>query len=169
MQQIELSADDLGRLVRFAYMTCRDAALAQDLVQEAVFRVLEKQPTITSSQHAYLKATIVNVYIGWNRRRSTTEIQLEHDVALPGSRFDERLVERIAMWSALEKLSRRQQVVLALKYYESMSDGEIADLLDWRVATVRSLSARGLKALRGQSQFRNLRPSGAVAVEGQHE
>lgn len=163
--QLELSPEAISRLVRFAYMTCRDLVLAHDLVQEAVYRVLRKQPDIESVE-AYLKATIVNVYIGWGRRLSSTEVTLD-DVKVPESRgFEDDVVERLAMWGALGRLSKRQRVVLALRYYEGLSDRDIAALLDWREATVRSLASRGLQALRAQPQFRALRSSYVPVAEG---
>lgn len=156
--QLELSSEELARLVRFAYMTCRDATLAQDLVQEAVYQVLAKgSKNPIEHPQAYLKATIVNVYINWGRRKSSTETRLDPDSPLLGPGFEDDLVERLAMWDALAKLTKRQRVVLALRYYEGMSDLEIAALLEWREATVRSLASRGIRALGQQSHFRNLR------------
>ena len=49
---------------------------------------------------------------------------------------------------ALELLSPRQRVVLVLRFYEELPDAEIASIVRCRQATVRSLAARALSALR---------------------
>lgn len=146
--QLDIGASELARLLRFAYLTCGDSALAHDLVQEAVYRVLrrERGGEILALE-AYLRRTIVNVYASWRRVRSSTEVPRAEFVELTDEGFEQRVVDRHAVWEALRRLSRKQRVVLTLRYYEHLSDKQIAELLDWREATVRSLASRGLKAL----------------------
>jgi len=50
--------------------------------------------------------------------------------------------------SALLRLPPRQRAALVLRYFEDLPDTTIAELLRCRPATVRSLVARGLEALR---------------------
>ena len=50
--------------------------------------------------------------------------------------------------SALLRLPLRQRAALVLRYFEDLPDTTIAELLRCRPATVRSLVARGLEALR---------------------
>ena len=52
------------------------------------------------------------------------------------------------MRTALLSLPQRQRAAIVLRYYEDLHESEIADLLRCRPATVRSLVARGLEALR---------------------
>jgi RNA polymerase sigma factor (sigma-70 family) len=58
------------------------------------------------------------------------------------------MAEQDAMWQALGSLSSRQRAVLVLRIYECLPDEEIAAILGCRPATVRSLAARALAALR---------------------
>ncbi|MGH3456005.1 MAG: RNA polymerase sigma factor, partial [Nocardioidaceae bacterium] len=62
-------------------------------------------------------------------------------------------VEQDAMWRALGELPVRQRTVLVLRYYEGVPDTEIAAIVGCRRATIRSLAARGLAALRRSSQL----------------
>ena len=55
------------------------------------------------------------------------------------------------MWQALSRLSYRQRVVLVMRFYCDSTDEQIASTLHCRQATVRSLAARGLAALRSDS------------------
>jgi RNA polymerase sigma factor (sigma-70 family) len=50
--------------------------------------------------------------------------------------------------SALLRLPVRQRTALVLRYFEDLPEATIAELLRCRPATVRSLVARGLEALR---------------------
>jgi RNA polymerase sigma factor (sigma-70 family) len=49
---------------------------------------------------------------------------------------------------ALASLPMRQRAVLVLRFYEDMSEADIAATLGCRPGTVKSLSSRGLAALR---------------------
>jgi RNA polymerase sigma factor (sigma-70 family) len=51
---------------------------------------------------------------------------------------------------ALQLLPARQRTAVVLRYLCDLSDDDIADILDCRPATVRSLIHRGLAALRTQ-------------------
>jgi RNA polymerase sigma factor (sigma-70 family) len=61
----------------------------------------------------------------------------------------EDLDRREAMWQALQGLAPRMRAVLVLRYYEQLSEQEIADALRCSTGTVKSQAARGLSRLRG--------------------
>ncbi len=52
------------------------------------------------------------------------------------------------MLRAIGSLSRREQTILVLRYYQDLDDKAIAVMLGCRPATVRSLIHRGIKKLR---------------------
>jgi RNA polymerase sigma factor (sigma-70 family) len=58
--------------------------------------------------------------------------------------------EQDAMWQQLRALPVNQRAVLVLRYYEGLSEAEIADVLDISRGTVKSHASRGLAALRRQ-------------------
>ncbi|HEX2039468.1 MAG TPA: sigma-70 family RNA polymerase sigma factor [Acidimicrobiales bacterium] len=51
-------------------------------------------------------------------------------------------------WDVLRRLPYRQRAVLVLRYYEDLSEAEIADVLDCRPGTVKSAANRALARLR---------------------
>jgi RNA polymerase sigma-70 factor (sigma-E family) len=147
----ELLQQSGDRLLRLAYQLCHDRAGAEDLVQEAVARVYSSWRRRTPSVEfgvAYLRRAVINEHLRRSRLRQSSEVVSaevpERDVA----NFDDDVVERDRLWRALETLTPRQRAVLVLRYYEDASDAEIATLVSAREATVRSLAARGLAALR---------------------
>ena len=56
--------------------------------------------------------------------------------------------DRDELWTALERLPQRQRAAIVLRYYEDLSESRIAELLQCRPGTVKSLLSRGLEAMR---------------------
>ena len=56
--------------------------------------------------------------------------------------------ERDALQGEIAALPRRQRAVIVLRYYEDLSDSEIADLLGCSQSTVRGYAMRALRTLR---------------------
>jgi RNA polymerase sigma-70 factor (sigma-E family) len=140
-------------LLRFALMLCGDRHRAEDLVQSVLAKAYVRWVRISAMQRpeAYLKAVLVNEHLRWWRRHSSGEVPLaapvDPDVAAGGDAAVEH-ASRDAAWALLGRLPRRQRAVLVLRYYEDLSDAEIAAVLGCRQATVRSQAARALAALR---------------------
>jgi DNA-directed RNA polymerase specialized sigma24 family protein len=61
---------------------------------------------------------------------------------------DEHREDAIVLWAATRRLPPRQRAVLVLRYYEDLSEAEIARVLGIPVGTVKSLARRGLATLR---------------------
>jgi RNA polymerase sigma factor (sigma-70 family) len=61
--------------------------------------------------------------------------------------------ERLAIWAELGQLSERQRAAVVLRFFHDLPDAEVAQVLDCRVGTVRSLISRSLSALRQTGKF----------------
>jgi RNA polymerase sigma-70 factor (sigma-E family) len=137
-------------LLRFAYLLCGDAYLAEDLVQTVLARAYAKWPRVAATERpeAYVKKMLVNEHLSWRRRRSSGEVSVAapDGGAVGGSA--EALAERDAAWRLLATLPRRQRAVLVLRYYEDLSDAGIADALGCSVSAVRAYASRALATLR---------------------
>jgi len=136
---------------RLAYLLTGDRALAEDLVQEAFLRFVGRLHHLREPEafDAYLRRTIINLSKDVFRRRVVERSYLERRTAeLRGSHTDRDVAAYESMRTALLSLPQRQRTAIVLRYYEDLHESQIADLLRCRPATVRSLVARGLEALR---------------------
>jgi RNA polymerase sigma-70 factor (sigma-E family) len=145
-------------LVRFALLVSGDHGTAEDLVQETLQSLFRRfgHHLPLEDPVAYARRAIVNANISWTRRKMTALTSVSAavpDTVAPGDTSD-GIAERQAMWHALSRLSDRQRAVLVLRFYCDSTDEQIASTLGCRPATVRSLAARGLAALRADSVLR---------------
>jgi RNA polymerase sigma-70 factor (sigma-E family) len=158
----QLITDSGDRLLRLAYQLTHDRAAAEDVVQEALmklYRAWRRDVPLPEHVDAYARRAVVNEFLRRQRLRSATELISADLPELVESSFEDVVVDRDELWRALGTLPVRQRSVLVLRYYEGLPDAQIAGLLDAKEATVRSLAARGLVALRRESSISEVRGS----------
>jgi RNA polymerase sigma-70 factor (sigma-E family) len=148
----EFAAERLPGVLRFAAVLTGDRTVAEDLAQEVLIRAQSRWRKIGSLDRPdyYVRKMILNEFLSWRRqswrlvpsgRSSDVDRRSAPDHAVG-------YVERDALVAELGKLPPRQRAVLALRYYEGLSDTEIADALGCTPGTVRGYASRALAALR---------------------
>jgi len=151
---IEFEAFVLARLpvlLRHAMVLTGDRGLAEDVVQEVLARAHQRWSKLVELEQpeAYLRRMIVNEYLSW--RRKWARVTPTETVDEPASDAPDHATthaERDALRRELARLPRQQRVVLVLRYYEGLSDAEIAEILGCAQVTVRGYAARALARLR---------------------
>jgi RNA polymerase sigma-70 factor (sigma-E family) len=135
---------------RLAYLLTGDAHLAEDLTQEAFVRAFGRFRDLRQPEafEWYLRRTLVNLTRSHFRRRRTERDYLarqprREELALPADPG-----ERDAMWDVLQQLPPKQRAAIVLRYYEDLSDAQVADAMRCPIGTVKSLIHRGLERLR---------------------
>jgi RNA polymerase sigma-70 factor (sigma-E family) len=137
------------QLLRRAYLMTGNQLAAEDLVQEALARCCAawRRHPITEPD-AYVHRIMLNVLISRSRlrrfRESSTDTVPETETVDATSQH----ADRDAVWRALLATAPRQRAVLVLRFYEDMTESEIATCLNIAVGTVRSQTAKGLARLR---------------------
>jgi RNA polymerase sigma-70 factor (sigma-E family) len=146
----EFAATRLDAVLRFAVVLTNDRGLAEDVVQEVLIRAHRRWDQIDGMEHpeAYVRRMVVNEFLSWRRKwaRYVPHADVDPDTREPD--HAEQQAERSALLGEVAKLPRRQRTVLVLRYYEGMSDAEIAKLLGCAETTVRGYAFRALAALR---------------------
>jgi RNA polymerase sigma-70 factor (sigma-E family) len=146
----EFVAARSAALLRLAYLVCGDHSKAEDLLQATLTRTylaLRRLDGIDSLD-AYSRRVLVNTATSWWRRRWRGEYPTELLPEQPVRDQTDRIVERDAIWRLLGALPARQRAVIVLRYYEDMSEAEIANTLGLSLGSVKSHASRGLASLR---------------------
>ena len=137
-----------GALRRTAYLLTRDTHLAEDLVQTVLAKAWRKWKRINDSPVAYVHKMLVNEHVSWRRRRwngeRPTEVLPERSSGDP----TDAVGPRNDLWEAVGRLPVRQRVTLVLRFYEDLSEAQIADTMGCSVGTVKSQTSKALARLR---------------------
>ncbi|WP_433831486.1 SigE family RNA polymerase sigma factor [Actinoplanes sp. CA-015351] len=146
MEFEEFATARLPALSRYAVLLCGDREQARDMVQEVLARAFLKWRRIATADdpYAYVRRMLTNEYLSWLRRRRLPTVPVDHDT-LPAPQRSDNGDE---LWKLLGALPRQQRAVIVLRYYEGLTDLEIADVLGCRPGTVRGYASRALTALR---------------------
>jgi RNA polymerase sigma-70 factor (sigma-E family) len=146
----EFVACNSRALLRTAWLLTGDWALAEDLVQSTLLKVVGRWSRIVESGRpdGYVRRVMLTTYLAWRGRRWNSEHPYAEvpDHAVVGDAFADA-EERIALLDALRALPARQRAVIALRYLEDLSELDTAAALGCSVGTVKSQSARALRAL----------------------
>jgi RNA polymerase sigma-70 factor (sigma-E family) len=135
--------------LRYAVVLTSDPDLAQDLVQDVLIRVHRRWRRVQTYERPeqYVRRAIVNAYVSWRRTwtvRNLVPFGSPPDRPAPeppGS-------ESSDLWERMARLPHRQRAAVVLRYYEGLTDAEIAEVLGCTAATVRSHVSKALAALR---------------------
>ena len=148
----DFAAARLPAVLKFAAVLTGDRSMAEDVVPEVLIRANARWQVIghLPRPEAYVRKMIVNEYLAWRRRSWRLMLSgASSDIeGLPTPDPAAGYAEREAMLAELAKLPRRQRAVVVLRYYEGLSDLEIAEVLGCRPGTVRGYACRALAALR---------------------
>jgi RNA polymerase sigma-70 factor (sigma-E family) len=139
--------------VRLAYLLTGDRSLAEDLMQDAFVKLAGRFADLRDpgAFEAYLHKTVVNLARMHFRRRRVERAYLNRERREP--RRNATLPDVAAyeeMKRALLSLPHRQRAALVLRYYEDLSEAQIAVILRCRPGTVKSLLSRGVAGLRAR-------------------
>jgi RNA polymerase sigma-70 factor (sigma-E family) len=149
-------------LLRTAYLMTGSRADAEDLLQTSLAKAYLAWGRIRDreAREAYVRRTMANTATSWWRRKRLAQVPLEsapEPVATgtaPGARD-----LHDALWVALAGLPRRARAMVVLRYYEDMTEPEVAHLLGVSVGTVKSTVSRALARLREDSVALGLQSS----------
>jgi RNA polymerase sigma-70 factor (sigma-E family) len=142
-------------LVRFGSMLSGDLAAGEDLVQEALVRCLPVWGRLDpQGVEAYVRKVMAR--LAWKAHRQLFEAHLsldDTDPAIPDTA--DVSAELTDLRRALVGLPPQQRVVLVLRYWQDLSESEIAELLGCSEGTVKSRASRAYAQLRQQLDWIN--------------
>jgi RNA polymerase sigma-70 factor (sigma-E family) len=137
-------------LQRTAHLLTGDVHTAQDLVQNTLAKLYLAWDRLRDIDNAdaYARRILVNEHrTAWRRplRRREQVTDEVPDRPAPGQEYDGR---REAVWRFVCSLPPKQRAVIVLRFYEQLTEPEIAELMGISLGTVKSQSSRALASLR---------------------
>ena len=140
-----------ARLFRTAYALTGDHQLAEDAVQAGCAKAYAHWPRIQrmAAPEAYVRRIVTNEIFSWWRRLSwRSERPTENLRETPAEGHEAAVTTSDEVWAALRLLPPRQRAVVVLRYYEDLSEKEIARVLSIKPGTVKSQCSAGMRRLR---------------------
>ena len=155
----EYAAASWAMLYRSAYLLAGSHEDAEDLAQQTLMKAHASWAKVSASDsvHAYVRRILTNTFLSSRRPKGRRLELLTDDVpecgraavptgstaGMPGAAD-----ERMTLWPHVRQLPPQQRAVIVLRYFEQLSEGEIAETLGCSRGTVKSTAHRALKSLR---------------------
>ena len=156
-----LVANNRERLYRMAYAWTNDPHLADDLVQQTLFKALSNQKQLRdlAAAEGWLFRILANCLTDYRRAKreylSGDNLEIVDKITPEHQANEEQLIQRVRQ--AVQKLPINHCQVITLVDLEEFSYASVAQILDIPVGTVMSRLCRGRRALR--EQLIEVRPS----------
>ena len=154
-------------LLRTAYLLTGDQHTAEDLVQTALAKLYLAWDRVQDRGlvDGYVRRILVNENNSlwrraWKKREFSTDTLPDHQAV--SDRHDDG--QSAALWEFVQTLPRKQRAVVVLRYYEDLSEAEVAEILGISVGTVKSQASRALAGLRARVHTQPL-----LARDGEEE
>jgi RNA polymerase sigma-70 factor (sigma-E family) len=144
-------------LLRTAYLLTGNRADAEDLVQAALAKTYLAWDRIEDRQalDGYVRRAMVNTHISWWRRRRLEEYPTDEipDQAVADHSGTSDLQDTLRR--AVGRLPQRMRAAVVLRYFEDMTEAEVADALGVSLGTVKSTVSRAVAKLRIDAELQS--------------
>ena len=138
-------------LFRLACLLTGSPTEADDLLQESLVKVYLRWGKVSRTQvpEAYVRRMMVNTLVSRSRRPYKRRELLDGSLGTVAVASSEDVVlDRALVWPLVCALPVRQRAVIVLRYYEDLSEQEIADVLGCSTGSVKSQAHDALASLR---------------------
>jgi RNA polymerase sigma-70 factor (sigma-E family) len=137
-------------LYRLAYLLAASPTGAEDLLQTTLEKAYVNWARIGRMEYAeaYVRRMLANTLVSSRRRAWVGEQPFEHLPEPAGDSAEMPVLDRAVLWPLVCMLPARQRAVIVLRYYEDLTEAQIADALDCAPGTVKSRSSAAIGALR---------------------
>src|SRR5215470_16848464 len=142
-------------LLRAAQAMTGNRADAEDLLQATLVKAYQSWDRIDdpAALDTYVRRVMINTHIsGWRRRRideyPTDELPDSPEADVTGESDLHDMMQR-----ALDRLPRQMRAALMLRYYDDLTEPEVAARLGVSVGTVKSTVARAVAKLRNDAEL----------------
>lgn len=138
-------------LLRTAFLLCGgDRGAAEDLLQDVLERAYPRWRRIRDKPEPYLRASLANAAANrWRTKsRRVSEVPLDEATAVTRTGHEQQVIDHDQVVRALHQLPPRMRAVVVLRFFDDMSEADVAKALRCSTGTVKSQTSRGLARLR---------------------
>lgn len=146
-----------GMLLRAALaLTGGNRADAEDLVQATLMTVYRSWDRISdlAAVDTYVRRAMVNTHISTWRRRKLDEYPTDEIPDQPAADASADRDLQGVVQQALDRLPRQMRAAVMLRYYDDLTESQVAAALGITVGTVKSTVARAVAKLREDEALR---------------
>lgn len=137
-------------LQRTAWLLTGSWDEAEDLVASSLAKVWRHwdRVSVADARDAYARRMLVNVFL--SSRRRLWRLEQPHAAPEPPAVRDpsDSVAVRATIEAALAELSARQRAAVVLRFFDDMTEAQVADVMGCRVGTVKSTTAKAVERLR---------------------
>ncbi|HEV7206160.1 MAG TPA: sigma-70 family RNA polymerase sigma factor [Jatrophihabitans sp.] len=152
MSFADFVAEHSRSLFGTAYLLTGNRDDAEELLQDTLARLFPKWAATVARADApvaYVRRSLANRFVSGTRSPAhRTHVMWELPDAVADVDVAGAVTSRRLLWQLLGEVSERQRTALVLRYFHDQSDDDIAQALGCREVTVRSLTSRGVTAMR---------------------
>ncbi|MFH9723862.1 SigE family RNA polymerase sigma factor [Streptomyces sp. NPDC017254] len=145
------------RLVRTAQLLTGDFHEAEDLVQTTLAKVYGRWRRVPRGEiDLYVRRALINNNLSRIRRKRVVHLLtpvLPESLRHTSAGHADAVEDRTSLLAALADLTPRQRAVMVLRYWEDLTELEIASVLNCSIGTVKTHARRGLAALRAHPRL----------------
>ncbi|MDP4145300.1 MAG: sigma-70 family RNA polymerase sigma factor [Bacillota bacterium] len=139
-------------LYRIAYAYCKNEQDALDIIHETVYKAYLNIRQLKHPEffNTWITRILINCAIESTRKSKKLILLAEYEVAdkLIVDAEDEKLIENINLYDAMDKLTDNLKSVIILRYFQDLTIAQIAQILECPEGTVKSYIHRAIKRLR---------------------
>jgi RNA polymerase sigma-70 factor (sigma-E family) len=145
-------AESGDTLLRMATLLTADRDQAEDVYQETLHRLALRWSRVDNPR-AFCRRVMNNIVIDQARarKRRPRELFVVYDRSDPRAGDPVTAAElRPSLLAALSTLTLQQRTIVVLRYFDDLSENEVAELLGVSPGTVKSTASRAVAQLRTQ-------------------
>jgi RNA polymerase sigma-70 factor (sigma-E family) len=146
----EFVAARWASLYRLAYLLAASPTGAEDLLQTTLEKAYVNWSRIGRMEYAeaYVRRMLANTLVSTRRRAWIRERPTDEVPEAPRDSAEGLVLNRHLFWPLVCALPAQQRAVIVLRYYEDLTEAQIAEILGCAPGTVKSQSSAAIGALR---------------------
>ncbi len=137
---VDFVAARWGSLYRLAFLLMASPTAAEDMVQVTLEKAYVSWARISRMEYpeAYVRRMLANAVVSSSRRAWLREVLSDSMPETAGAPVEVGVLDRSLLWPLVCALPARQRAVIVLRYYEDLTEVQIAETLGCAPGTVKS-------------------------------